>query len=447
MIKNKNFGAYGIIAIGALLLLFPAFYNGYPLVNADDGTYINSGFLLERPGDRPIVYGLLLRFFSLNGLSLWIVAFVQSYVVSWLLFKIIKKNVRGALYVKSILIYLLLTFFTSLSWITSEIIPDVCTPIAFMCFYLLFIDKNSFVNTLLYYGVFFTASATHMSHFMIFMLLIVFIFFIRKMVFHKEEIKKVKRTLMITALLSLMATIINSSVYTNSKHAFMMASLLDKGILKPYLNEKCPVKNYPICAYNADMDSNPNWFLWSNDSPLYKEGGWSATRDEYNSIISDILTTPEYLFQFLKASLSFTWQQLLNFKIGDGNFPFPKESIVYANIERHIPNDINAYSRAWQHQQLIVPALDFPNKIINYTVCTTLLLLVILIMIKRGQIRKEFYLLLLMTVAVIVINAWDCATFSNVLGRYQCRVMWLIPFCFVILLSDFLSIKSKNAYS
>ena len=44
--------------------------------------------------DRPITYGLLIRLFSLNGLSLWLVVFFQAYLVSWLIFKLVK-NVSG----------------------------------------------------------------------------------------------------------------------------------------------------------------------------------------------------------------------------------------------------------------------------------------------------------------------------------------------------------------
>lgn len=71
-LRKKHMAFYTLVLAGALLLLFPAFYNGYPLINADVGTYLHSGFKLFIPDDRPVVYGLVLRFFSLNGWSLWL---------------------------------------------------------------------------------------------------------------------------------------------------------------------------------------------------------------------------------------------------------------------------------------------------------------------------------------------------------------------------------------
>ncbi|MFK8101257.1 MAG: hypothetical protein AB8G15_01985, partial [Saprospiraceae bacterium] len=59
------------ILLGTIILLFVAFYNGYPLVYSDTGTYIQSGFELFVPVDRPLTYGLFLRYTSL-GISPWL---------------------------------------------------------------------------------------------------------------------------------------------------------------------------------------------------------------------------------------------------------------------------------------------------------------------------------------------------------------------------------------
>ena len=62
-----------------------ALYNGYPIVYSDTSTYIESGFSLQPPADRPITYGLFIRVFSLNGFSLWTVALMQSLIISFLI--------------------------------------------------------------------------------------------------------------------------------------------------------------------------------------------------------------------------------------------------------------------------------------------------------------------------------------------------------------------------
>ena len=58
-----------LLLLGTILLSWAAFYNGFPLIYSDTSTYLESGFVLETPLDRPITYGLLMRLFSLNGLT------------------------------------------------------------------------------------------------------------------------------------------------------------------------------------------------------------------------------------------------------------------------------------------------------------------------------------------------------------------------------------------
>ncbi|HQP01967.1 MAG TPA: hypothetical protein PK337_06695, partial [Bacteroidia bacterium] len=70
------------VFLGTLCLMADASYNGFPIVYSDTSTYIASGLELETPFDRPITYGLFLRLFSFNGLSLWFVIFFQGLIVS-----------------------------------------------------------------------------------------------------------------------------------------------------------------------------------------------------------------------------------------------------------------------------------------------------------------------------------------------------------------------------
>ena len=67
-----------MVPAATLLLLGPALINGYPLVYADTGTYLTSGFQLGIPADRPLGYGLFCRLFSGDGLSLWGVVIAQA---------------------------------------------------------------------------------------------------------------------------------------------------------------------------------------------------------------------------------------------------------------------------------------------------------------------------------------------------------------------------------
>src|SRR6476646_4300502 len=70
--------------VGALCLLIPAFYNGFPLSTSDTGGYISNSFTLYVPIDRPVSYSVLIRLTSL-GLTLCGVVAAQALVLSALL--------------------------------------------------------------------------------------------------------------------------------------------------------------------------------------------------------------------------------------------------------------------------------------------------------------------------------------------------------------------------
>src|ERR1044072_6937837 len=74
-----------IILLGAIVLCSHAIYNGFPLVYPDTGTYISACFEHFLPRDRPLVYSFFIRHVSL-ATSTWIPVFLQSAIISWLVF-------------------------------------------------------------------------------------------------------------------------------------------------------------------------------------------------------------------------------------------------------------------------------------------------------------------------------------------------------------------------
>ena len=121
------------ITSGALLLLFSAYINGFPIVYSDTSTYLASGFELEAPFDRPIMYGLLLRLSSLNGISLWFTIFSQGLIVSILIYKLLRTCVPK---LKSInLIFISIIAFISL-----------CTSASWTTYYMLFPFSSKYFN-------------------------------------------------------------------------------------------------------------------------------------------------------------------------------------------------------------------------------------------------------------------------------------------------------------
>jgi len=413
--------------VGSMLLLLPAIYNGYPLVNSDDGTYMGSGFKMERPGDRPITYGLFLRAFSLDGFSMWIAVFAQAAVLSWLLIKILQRACGEKQLMRNSIIMFVLLALTSASWTVSEILPDIWAAISLLCLALIIAGKEKLGTTAFLYLVYFCSVATHMSNLMIFTGLLVVFFLFRRWFFEKPELRKLNLRILTLLVLTWCTFVTMSFSYSKSKHVFMMASMAEKGILKKYLDDNCRDKQYGICKYKDEMSYDPNVFIWDNNSPIYQQGGWDATKEEYASITNDILTEPKYAGMFLQQSIASSWRQLFVFHLAEGNFPFPEGTHVYSGIKEHVPNDTTIYRNAWQHEANIVERLSAMNNINYFLTALGLLVLIFSLLFSRKYLGTATKLFIFLFITAFIINIWDCATFAQVNARYGSRMVWLIP--------------------
>lgn len=434
---------YGVVLIGTIFLLFPALYNGYPLLNPDDGTYLISGFKLQMPGDRPITYGLLLRAFSLNGLSLFIAAFFQCWLMSWLLVKNIKLVLRDKtqLFPVSIITIFFLSFFSSLSWISSELIPDVQTSIAFLCLFPLLMQRETKVNTVLLAGFYMMSVATHMSNVMIFLFLLAAIWSFRKQFFPDVAFRKNAVRIIWTCVILTGATVlIMAKSARTSKHVFFVAAMLDQGLLKPYLDDHCPTEAYQLCQYKDSLPANANDFLWAENSPLYRTGGWEANKQDYNKIMYGSLKDPKYIWLHIKMSLIFTARQFKEFNIGDGNFQFPPGHQLNDFMKELVPRDMHLMNSARQQNDDFLSNLEPPNKII-YTVVLLSLAITILLFFLKQQMQRPYLVFVITGTLMILFNIWNCATFAQINGRYGCRVMWLIPMFAMIGVINYMQAK------
>lgn len=413
------------------MLMAPAIINGYPLVNSDTSTYIESGFIPDAPWDRPITYGILLYAFSLGGVSMWLAIFMQGYIISWLISRfIIHFSNRKNIPLYTLATVLTLSVATAASWVASELIADIYTPIAIMCLLLLLSQKEKKRNRITLYILFFVAVATHASHLIMFSIILLLLLLLRNIIFSKEHAGKNTGPIIIMLLLTISTIGIMGAAMAKSKHVFFMGSLLDKGVLKMILDDKCPANSYTLCKYKDNLPEDPNQFMWDEDSPMQREGGWKATQKEYNEIISHLYSNSKYIAQYIKMSLLFTAEQLISFKVGDGNTPFPEGSNVHQTIQQYIPHEAKDFVSAKQNQRNIREELFIPNVVIYFTVVISLVILVISLINKNQP--NHFKTAITICILCIAINAWDCATFSMVIGRYGCRVMWLLPLLAIV---------------
>jgi len=126
----------GAAGLSILALLYPALYNGFPLVFYDTGGYIARAFEAELIPGRSVAYGYLLSVLEL-GLSYWPVILTQSGIVLWLIHTCARVHdlPHGPISLAATAVGLALG--TGLPWFTAQLMPDIWEPVLILALYLL----------------------------------------------------------------------------------------------------------------------------------------------------------------------------------------------------------------------------------------------------------------------------------------------------------------------
>jgi hypothetical protein len=449
---SKNIHNPLIILTGTFILMIISFYNGYPLVYSDTGTYIFSGFDKFVPVDRPIVYGLFLNLISLKT-SLWFVVFVQNLLTSFIIYEIcallINKN-NLPLYFVSILLFL--TFFTGIGWYSNQIMPDLFTPISLLILFLLFYAPDIRLPKLSIYSSLFILSLTvHFTHLIIVILVTIVLLIIeyilkKKNFFPVQYFRKGRIILVLGLIISawILVPTVNYLVekkfnLSKGSHAFLMAHLADTGVLEKFLQENCnndKYKDCKLCNYKDSIPKDLATFLWETNGVFSKTGGWNESEEEYNKIINGTLKKPRFLILNIYKSFSYGCIQLFRNEIGQGLSAYNEGSPPYGQIHWRFHSELNNYLNArqnlWNGTTLDLKTLNLFNLLLN--IVSLLSLVYIFFTPLFRQINHLSLHLLIFSILSIIINAFVTAGLNAPCERFQARVVWLLPFAILIII-------------
>jgi hypothetical protein len=445
-VKKQSIQDLALVLLAGILLCYMGFYNRFPLVFPDCGTYIGSGCDLYIPLDRPIFYGLFVRHISLLT-SLWLVIWAQGTLLALILFyyfKYLSGTARFRFYY--VLYVTLITFFTAASFNVSQLIPDIFTPISILSLGLLLFAGNMKKRDIVMTSIIFVYSiAVHNSHLFINILLlliftIIYLFrkFRQQLTVFSLSLKRILFTWVMIIFSWLMVCTVNASLgagfrNSGSGHVFMMSRLLNMGILELYLKENCLSHHYKICEYKDKM---PWDFIWDwRNSPLYKFGdGWKSqeVKDEYNAIIRDILTTPRYCNIFIVKSIESTAKQFFCFSAGDGPYLDDKDNPAYTAIAGHYKVSLKEFLVSRQHGREL--DLKMTETLQKYLLAISLFFCIAFLLFPR--LAGKYKWIILFIILGMLMNAFICGTLSDVVERYQTRVVWLIPLPLILIMAN-----------
>jgi hypothetical protein len=438
-----------VLLLGSLLCLSAALYNGFPLVSSDTGTYLNSAVYRDVPTDRPITYGLFLRIASLR-FSYWFAVWAQCLLLAALLLRCVAEFVP---WLRSWVLRLALlgglAWATGFAWYSSQLMPDIFTPIGLLALGLLMLGRfGSRIEQGLLLLALLVATITHTSNLLSYTLTCLSV---GALAWHQRLFVRalLKRTHWLVATATVLAGWLvlptlhlafgGGFTITKAAPVFLMGRLVEAGIVDAYLADHCDDPDAAwLCAYRDKLPNDAITFLWDGSSPYNQTGGLEANLSGYRRIVRTILTSPRYYPRLVTMAVQSTLRQLTHIAQGDGLVAYRENSSPYWKITELAPYEKKPYLSSLQNHS----SLHFEELTERvYTVQNWALLVLALAAatVHRHRLPPSSLPALLVLVVWcfgMIFNAFAAGALANVIDRLQGRVAWLLPFGALLLLAS-----------
>lgn len=447
--KAASMTAYLLTA--SAMLSWVALFNGAPLVFADTISYATSAFEREVPGLFSIFYSIFILPLH-RGVTFWPVVFVQGAILAHLLYLIARSVSCGrARKMDMLLIIAALCIFSSLPWISGQILPDVFTPVVLLGIFLLAFSDGELSRAEMFYvgAITIFAITTHLSHVPIAVGLILLCIGL-KLIFSRSQIRigQLTARLVVPFILALGLMIAvnwlssREVALARNSNVFLLAKWIDEGPALSYLKESCPGAGYALCGHLKELEGMSHDELkWGSNSPFKKVGTFDELEPEARSIVRATLYA--YPYGILRQAFINVGLQLSRFQAGDGvSQEFAR--MVAEHLGAVFGNAVGTPFIESKQGQGQLPIAEFRYlHIIGLALGAGLCLWSLLM--RRSALTTELFLLYAFVFAGIVWNAVVTGALSGPYDRYLARLIWLV--CFVGFLGFSYVARSDSASS
>ncbi len=438
------------LALSSLALSWVALFNRAPLVFPDTISYANAALKGEVPG----LFSVFYSYFILplhQGVTFWPVVFVQGAILAHLLYLTARTVLGGRIGMADmLLIVLALAVFSSLPWLTGQVMPDALTPVVALGLYLLaFSNGELSCGELVYVGALTAfAISSHLSHVPIAAGLIVILVVLR--LFYgraKPSFGRVALRLALPLILALagMLTVnwLDSQELrlARNSNVFLLAKWIDEGPALAYLKETCPGTGYALCAYLHDLEAATSDHLkWSGNSPFYRAGGFDALEREAGQIVRGTLVS--HPIEIMRQAVIDFGEQLTRFQTGDG---------LTQNFTKLVAEHLTPVYGAELPRLLLESRqgrgelpIDAFRLLHSVALALSAGFLVYLLLFARSYVPPELQCFAIFVFAAVVVNAAATGALSGPYDRYLARVVWLIVFAALMGLVQLLRTQSAR---
>lgn len=420
----------------ALLLAWPAAWNGYPLVFADTGTYLGQTLLLYLGWDRPPFYSLFL-YATHWRLSLWLPVLVQALLVAHLLGLVLRVQGLGGP-VPLLVASLALAALTSLPWLVAQLLPDLFTGVLVLALWLLgfrapLLGRGERLWLMLLAA---GSVAMHQSHIPLafgLVLLGAALLLPRALAGQRRAALFAALRMLVPVLLATLA-ILSMNLAAHHRFGlspygsvFLATRLIYDGPGRAHIARACDAgAPLAICAVEDRLPPHHNAFLWYPDSPLYGVlGGPKAWSGEARAIVRGTLA--EAPGAVVAAMLRNALAQLGMMRTGDGLEPWPATPGPAPLIARYFRAEQEGFRTARQQQGLLRPEAEALGHLhVALAALGALALLVLLGRRLRDRRDLPGAALAVFVLAALPGNAAVTGALSGPAHRYQARLSWLL---------------------
>jgi hypothetical protein len=426
-IQRARLAESGLIWAAAIaipiLLVAPAIWNGYPLLQFDTGGYLArwyEGYLVP---SRSTVFGLYLHFGQ--GSSFWINLGIQALATFWILQLTLRVLDMGEP-VRLLGIGIVLVLTTTLPFLASMLLTDIFAGLSVLALYVMVLQGgriSGIEKCALFAFIAFSAS-THSATLAVLLGLcclgLVAWLFMRGRLAGAGLLQGWLSLLAGAGmLLSANFALSGELAWTPGGYGVAFGRMLQDGIVAQYLRDHCGQEKLKLCPYRNQLPDTADKFLWGN-SMFNTLGRFRGMNDEMTHIVRRSLA--EYPASQAEAALAATARQLTMVATGEGTNAWLGHT--YGIFERYFPSQVKPMRAANQQRW----HLDFTA--VNYLhvpVALTSVLLLAGIFVWRWWWRGfDDLTWLAATVSFAVLgNAFVCAVISGPHDRYGARLAWL----------------------
>ncbi len=409
------------------ILLAPAWWNRFPLLQYDTGGYLARWFEGTLVPSRSTTYGLFLA--ASAPLDFWPALILQAAAAVWVVGVVLRIHRRrtGPLAVPAIVALLAVT--TALPWLASMLISDIFAGLAVLAFHAVLHhphrvsprERAAFIAFIAF------AASTHSATYAVLLavgLAAAAMSAANAKLVPREGIAHGAVALALGAALLVAGNYIVAKriAWTPGGYGIAFGRMLQDGIVKRYLDDHCPDPRLRLCPYRNALPPTADDFLWGGGE-FDKLGRFAGLDDEMRHIV--LASIREYPLMQIRTALTSTAEQLV--EVGTGEGVLTTIWHTYGIIEHYTPAAVPAMRAArQQHGELGFRAINALDEPVSWAAMAALPLL-ILLGLRSGDFADVGRLAMTATLALFA-NAAFCGVISNPHDRYGARMVWIAVF-------------------